>query len=142
MPLKIVSEKEKSRLFNDIVTQLNYDPDKIKVLDMDKERTLNIDGISSVTVEPYDIALKVAKEYEKRLHAMGMVDCVDIVKYATLLIQKEEYVRRCLEAKFPWILIDEYQDLGKPLHEMVLSLFHKTNIKIFAVGDPDQSIYG
>jgi DNA helicase II / ATP-dependent DNA helicase PcrA len=142
MPLKIVSEKEKNKLFNDIVTQLNYDPEKIKVLDMDKERTLSIDGISSVTVEPYDIALKVAKEYEKRLHAMGMVDFIDIVKYATLLIQKEEYVRKCLEAKFPWILIDEYQDLGKPLHEMVLSLFYKTNIKIFAVGDPDQSIYG
>lgn len=142
LPLKIVSEKEKNQLFNDIVRELNYNPKDIKILDMDKERTLSIEGISSVTVEPYDIALKAAKEYEKRLHAMGKVDFIDIVKFATLLIQKEEYVRKCLEAKFPWILIDEYQDLGKPLHEMVLSLFHKTNIKIFAVGDPDQSIYG
>lgn len=142
LPLKIVSEKEKNKLFKDTVIQLNYDPNQIKIIDMDKERTLGIEGISCVSVEPYDIGLKVAKEYENRLHAMGMVDFIDIVKYATLLIQKEEYVRKCLEAKFPWILIDEYQDLGKPLHEMVLSLFHKTNIKIFAVGDPDQSIYG
>ncbi|WP_200411020.1 ATP-dependent helicase [Virgibacillus salexigens] len=141
MPLKIVTEKQKRQIFAKIVSQLNYNPKEVKINEMDKERTLNIDGISSIEVEPYDIALNVAKEYEKKLHSMGMVDFIDIVKYATLLIQNEEYVRNCLEAKFPWLLIDEYQDLGKPLHEMVLSLFNKTNIKIFAVGDPDQSIY-
>src|SRR5690606_19432584 len=86
-------------------------------------------------------ALAAAVEYESRLHTTGQVDYIDIVKYATLLIQNEQYVRNCLEAKFPWILIDEYQDLGKPLHEMILSIFSSTNIKIFAVGDPNQSIY-
>src|SRR5699024_10776888 len=142
MPLKIVSEKEKEQLFKNIVRQLGYNPKLVNLFAMDKERTTNIDGISSIEIEPYDIALEVAKEFEKQLHAMGKVDFIDIVKYATLLIQKEQYVRNCLEAKFPWLLIDEYQDLGKPLHEMVLSLFNNTNIKIFAVGDADQSIYG
>ncbi|EGQ2944746.1 ATP-dependent helicase [Staphylococcus pseudintermedius] len=141
-PLKIVSEKERTQLFNDIVSNLGYNHDLVNLIKMDKERTLNVDGFSSIKVEPYDIALKVAKEFEKQLHAMGMVDFIDIVKYATLLIQKEQYVRKCIEAKFPWILIDEYQDLGRPLHEMMLSLFYHTNIKIFVVGDPDQSIYG
>ncbi len=70
------------------------------------------------------------------------MDYESIIKYSTLLIQEQEYVRKCLNAKFPWILIDEYQDLGRPLHEMVLSLFTLTDIKIYAVGDPDQSIYG
>jgi DNA helicase-2/ATP-dependent DNA helicase PcrA len=40
------------------------------------------------------------------------------------------------------MLIDEYQDLGKALHEMVLELQAVTSIKIFAVGDMNQSIYG
>lgn len=142
MPLKIVSEKEKKQLFKNIVRQLDYNPKLVNLFAMDKERTTNIEGISSIEIEPYDIALEVAKEFERQLHAMGKVDFIDIVKYATLLIQKEQYVRKCLEAKFPWLLIDEYQDLGKPLHEMVLSLFNNTNIKIFAVGDADQSIYG
>ncbi|HDK5696059.1 TPA: UvrD-helicase domain-containing protein, partial [Staphylococcus pseudintermedius] len=123
-PLKIVSEKERTQLFNDIVSNLGYNHDLVNLIKMDKERTLNVDGFSSIKVEPYDIALKVAKEFEKQLHAMGMVDFIDIVKYATLLIQKEQYVRKCIEAKFPWILIDEYQDLGRPLHEMMLSLFY------------------
>ncbi|PRS35508.1 ATP-dependent helicase [Bacillus sp. NMCC4] len=141
LPLTIISEKNRKQIYDNIVSELGYDPKKIRIEDMDKERTLSIDGISSVALEPFEVALRIAKEYEIRLRSKGMVDFIEIVKMATLLIQNHYYVRKCLEAKFPWILIDEYQDLGKPLHEMVLALFHKTNIKIFAVGDPDQSIY-
>ncbi|AUI36351.1 MULTISPECIES: ATP-dependent helicase [Bacillaceae] len=141
LPIKIVAEKKKKSLFKKIIQDFQLENTNIRIEDMDKERTLNIKGISEVEIPTYDLALKVAIEYEKRLHAEGFVDFVDIVKYATLLIQNHEYVRRCLEAKFPWILIDEYQDLGKPLHEMVLSLLKNTNIKFFAVGDPDQSIH-
>jgi len=39
-------------------------------------------------------------------------------------------------------VIDEYQDLGLPLHRMVLALMNKAGVRIIAVGDPDQSIYG
>ncbi|WP_019156817.1 ATP-dependent helicase [Robertmurraya massiliosenegalensis] len=142
LPLKIISEKERIELFENIVEDLELGDANLSIDDMDKERALNISGISIVHVETYDIALRVALEYEKRLVKMDKVDFVGIVKYATLLIQTKPYVRKCLAAKFPWILIDEYQDLGKPLHEMILSLFSLTKIKIFAVGDPDQSIYG
>lgn len=140
-PLRIVSEKKRKSLFEQIISDFRLEHFGISIEEMDKERTLNIEGISEVEVPTYDLALRVAIEYEKRLHSNGLVDFVDVIKYSTTLIQNQEYVRKCLEAKFPWILIDEYQDLGKPLHEMVLSLFYKTNIKIFAVGDPDQSIH-
>lgn len=142
LPIKIISDKNKKKLFKKVVEDLGFDNIGIKITDMDKERTLNIQGMSSVEVPTYEIALKTAQEYEKRLHESGFMDYESIIKFSTLLIQEQEYVRKCLSAKFPWIVIDEYQDLGRPLHEMVLSLFTKTDIKIFAVGDPDQSIYG
>lgn len=141
LPIKIIPAKNKKQLFDKIVSDFNMESVKLKMIEMDKERTLNIKGLSSVETPSYDVALKVAQEYEKRLHAMGYVDYESIIKFSTLLIQEQEYVRRCLSAKFPWIVIDEYQDLGRPLHEMILSLFTTTDIKIFAVGDPDQSIY-
>ena len=141
LPLKIISEKEKKELFDEVISELKLGGASIKIEDMDKERSMNINGISLVQVESYDVALKVSLEFEKKLKKVDKTDFVGIVRYATLLIQTKPYVRKCLEAKFPWILIDEYQDLGKPLHEMILSLFSMTNIKIFAVGDPDQSIY-
>lgn len=142
IPIKIVSDRQKRILFNQVVNDLKFGDTGVKIIEMDKERTLNIKGMSSIEVPSYDVALKVAQEYEKRLYKLGFMDYESIIKYSTLLIQEQEYVRKCLNAKFPWILIDEYQDLGRPLHEMVLSLFTLTDIKIYAVGDPDQSIYG
>ncbi len=39
-------------------------------------------------------------------------------------------------------MVDEYQDLGLPLHRIVLALCFGSRVRLFAVGDPDQSIYG
>jgi len=39
-------------------------------------------------------------------------------------------------------MVDEYQDLGVPLHRMVMSLCFRAGVRLFAVGDADQSIYG
>jgi len=142
LPLNIISKSDKSKLFKEILKERGIEKKSLNIEDMDKERNQLIGGVSLIEVEPNDSAREVATEYEKRLRDKQQVDFIEIIKCATTLIREQEYVKRCLEAKFPWILIDEYQDLGKPLHEMILTLFHKTNIKIFAVGDPDQSIYG
>lgn len=142
IPIKIISDRDKKNLFKKVIEDLGIEHAGISSIDMDKERMLNIKGMSSVHIPTYDLALKAAQEYERRLLELGLMDYESIIKFSTLLIQEQEYVRKCLSAKFPWIVIDEYQDLGRPLHEMVLSLFTKTDIKIFAVGDPDQSIYG
>ncbi|CAM3930421.1 ATP-dependent helicase [Bacillus wiedmannii] len=142
LPLSIISKNEKDKLFTAILNEHRIKKKDLKIEAMDKERNQLIGEQSSVETESNNSAREVATEYEKRLHNRKQVDFIEIIKCATKLITEQEYVRKCLEAKFPWILIDEYQDLGKPLHEMILTLFHKTNIKIFAVGDPDQSIYG
>lgn len=52
-----------------------------------------------------------------------------------------EYVCKCIEAKFPYILIDEYQDSSIAMHSLFLKLMHKTHIVFYIVGDPNQSIY-
>lgn len=80
--------------------------------------------------------------YESLLRRDGLMDFDDLVLIALNLIRENEFVRRALEARFPYLVIDEYQDLGRPLHLIVEELINQTNIEIFAVGDPDQSIYG
>ncbi|MGG7177194.1 ATP-dependent helicase [Clostridium paraputrificum] len=142
LPIKVISDKEKKRIFEEVKKDLGIYNKYLKIGDMDRERTLSIKGMSGVTVESDNEILNIAKEYEKRICLAGYVDFESIIIFSTKLIQEQEYVRKCLSAKFPWIVIDEYQDLGKPLHEMILSLFTRTDIKIFAVGDPNQSIYG
>ena len=136
LPIRIISEAEKNRLFN----SQNYEGTP-KLIDVDKERTRNIKGISRVAIESYDIALKAAISFEELLIQNGYLDFISMVKKSVELIKNGSYVRKALEAKYPWIIVDEYQDLGKPLHELILTLLNLTRIKVFAVGDADQSIY-
>ncbi|AGA67686.1 DNA/RNA helicase, superfamily I [Desulfitobacterium dichloroeliminans LMG P-21439] len=135
-PIRIISEAEKKKLFDSV-----NPPGGTSITEMDKERTRNIRGISRVALESYEVALQTAISFEEALQKSGFIDFISMVKFSVELIQNESFVRKAIEAKFPWFVIDEYQDLGRPLHEIVLSLLDKSNIKIFAVGDADQSIY-
>lgn len=81
-------------------------------------------------------------EYERLLRGQGVVDFDDMVLNGLWLIEAHEWVRKCLKARFPILLIDEYQDLGVPLHRLAVCLWKDAGIRLFAVGDPDQSIYG
>jgi DNA helicase-2/ATP-dependent DNA helicase PcrA len=69
-----------------------------------------------------------------------LIDFEGIVEQALEIIRENSWVRDLLFARFPWVLVDEYQDLGGPLHSIVEELV-AAGIHIFAVGDPDQCIY-
>jgi len=84
----------------------------------------------------------VVEAYEKLLLENGLIDFDGIVLTGLQLVERFDWVRTCIKAKYPIIVIDEYQDLGLPLHRMVLALMNKAGVRIIAVGDPDQSIYG
>ena len=85
---------------------------------------------------------RLVETYEYLLHSQGLLDFDDMVLIALDLIRRHEFVRSALEARFPFLVVDEYQDLGYPLHLIVRLLMRETSIEVFAVGDPDQSIYG
>lgn len=84
----------------------------------------------------------VVEAYQQLLLDNGLIDFDGIILTALRLIESHEWIRQCIRAKYPVIVIDEYQDLGLPLHRMVLALMNKAGVRIIAVGDPDQSIYG
>ncbi len=107
----------------------------------DRYRRTFLDRNSKQWLQDEEYA-RAIEYYESQLHAEGYLDFDDLILIALRLIETEPFVRRCLSARFPWFVIDEYQDLGYPLHRIILSLLDNTNIKLFAVGDPDQSIYG
>ncbi len=85
---------------------------------------------------------RVADAYESALHHRGLIDFDDMVLIGLDLIRTQPFVREALEARFPYLVVDEYQDLGYPLHRIVREIMANTSITVFAVGDEDQSIYG
>jgi DNA helicase-2/ATP-dependent DNA helicase PcrA len=88
-----------------------------------------------------DRDITVLKEYEKLLTAEHLIDFEWIVTLALELIQENVWIQNMLSARFPWLIVDEYQDLGGPLHRIIMTLVDNAGIKVFAVGDPDQTIY-
>lgn len=82
------------------------------------------------------------EEYEKEIRKQGLIDFDDMPLIAFKMIKENLWIREALESKFPILFVDEYQDLGHALHELVLLLCFSGKIRLFAVGDADQSIYG
>jgi DNA helicase II / ATP-dependent DNA helicase PcrA len=69
------------------------------------------------------------------------IDFTEIEIIALKMVRQHDFVRTILLARYPWLVIDEYQDLGTLFHKMVRHLVSDTNMRIFAIGDPDQCIY-
>ncbi|KAA0587912.1 ATP-dependent helicase (plasmid) [Azospirillum oryzae] len=80
--------------------------------------------------------------YEAELRRNGLIDFNDMPLIAFRMIKDHPWIRDALRARFPVLFVDEYQDLGHALHELVLLLCFESGIRLFAVGDADQSIYG
>lgn len=80
--------------------------------------------------------------YEAELRHRGLIDFDDMPLIAYRMIRDHAWIRSAIRARFPTLFVDEYQDLGHALHELVLLLCFAGGIRLFAVGDADQSIYG
>lgn len=93
-------------------------------------------------MDGYDPARVAAvEEFGERLRERGAFDYEEIVIRALRALGEHASVLRLVAARFPRIAIDEYQDLGPVLHQMVLCLLD-AGVEIFAVGDPNQSVMG
>jgi DNA helicase II / ATP-dependent DNA helicase PcrA len=84
---------------------------------------------------------RVYVRYEAILTANKAVDFDDLLFKTAVLLRDNEAVRRALQERFQYILIDEYQDTNHAQFILahMLAMDHKN---ICATGDPDQSIYG
>lgn len=85
---------------------------------------------------------RLVEAYEEALRSMGRVDFDDMPLLAVRALRDNPWLQRALLAKYPALVVDEYQDLGRALHRMVMGLCFSAGMRLFAVGDTDQSIYG
>lgn len=99
------------------------------------------DLICGDSVDSYDDRhVEVALEYERLLEEGNWLD-FDAMTFEALRILKENpSIADLVACRFPWILVDEYQDMGGVLHQVVLAL-RLANVNLFVVGDPDQCVY-
>ncbi|MFG6417362.1 UvrD-helicase domain-containing protein [Roseateles sp. DC23W] len=105
-------------------------------------RRTHIDRSASAWRDTDPRKAALAEAYEAELRAAGVIDFEDMPRLAFAALKENAWLGQALFAKYPILVIDEYQDLGTALHRMVVGLCFKAGIRLFAVGDLDQSIYG
>lgn len=107
-----------------------------------EKRRRDIDRTLPCWYEKNPELARFIEAYEEQLRYRGLIDFDDMPLIAFKIIKNHSWVKTALLARFPILFVDEYQDLGHALHELVLLLCFNGGIRLFAVGDIDQSIYG
>jgi DNA helicase-2/ATP-dependent DNA helicase PcrA len=79
--------------------------------------------------------------YEKRLREANALDFDDLLLWPALALKHDSELRADLDARFRFLLIDEYQDTNLAQYAIArgLTVDHPN---LCVVGDPDQSVYG
>ena len=141
-PLAVATPREQDRLFAATVNTIIGDENPSRFRTPFNEFRRTIIDRSSEQWGADDCYARLVVKYEQLLYEEGKIDFDGMVMLGLKLIRNHSWVRKALQAKFPILVVDEYQDLGVPLHQIVLALCFDAGIRLFAVGDPDQSIYG
>ena len=87
------------------------------------------------------VTAKVYARYQERLKAASAVDFDDLLVHLVTILKKHPDVRADLDARFRYVLVDEYQDTNLAQYAIIRALcVDRPNLCV--TGDPDQSIYG
>jgi DNA helicase II / ATP-dependent DNA helicase PcrA len=88
-----------------------------------------------------DVALRVWPVYQRMLLQANSVDFDDLLIHVATLLVEDPDLRRELDTRHRFILVDEYQDTNAVQYAILrgLSIDHPN---LAVTGDPDQAIYG
>src|SRR5665213_1802826 len=104
-----------------------------KSMDMGKYRRVHLDRGAPSWRSDRRLA-DIAEVYEADLRRLGLVDFDDLVVFGNQLVAEHDWVLPVIAARFPVLAVDEYQDLGIPLHRIVKRLAFDGGVRLFAVG--------
>lgn len=93
-----------------------------------------------VDVEKAEELARFYAGYQEMLLKENCLDFGDQISMALMLLQKHPNVRKLVQSRYDYILVDEYQDTNVAQIEL-LKLLAGSEGKVCVVGDPDQSIY-
>lgn len=140
-PLKVATEAQAASIYKAVADKLRGIGQPIRKDEVDRHRRVNLDRDSKDWTQNQEMT-GLAEAYEKELRKHGLIDFDDIVHYGQRLVNEHGWVLDVIRAKFPVLAVDEYQDLGAALDRIVRRLTFHGGVRLIAVGDVDQSVYG
>jgi len=111
-----------------------------------KINKLKNDGITCSTYEPgfggyyEETFVRVWERYTESLRVASALDFGDLILTTVTLFQQHPRILKNYQERFPYILVDEYQDTNRCQY-LLMKLLAGEKANLCAVGDEDQSIY-
>ena len=140
-PLTVATQQQSSQLLEQVGDRLFGVKHPNKPMDLGRHRRSILDRGTAIWRSEEELAAWT-EGYEAELRRAGLIDFDDLVIFGQRLVSEFDWVLPLLQSKFPVLAVDEYQDLGVALHRIVKRMAFDGGVRLFAVGDPDQSIYG
>ncbi len=138
--MPVIDESDALSIVKDVLNTLGLNSAPRDVL---RRISLAKNGMTPAE-ESADIPSEVLGLYQAQLAQYGVLDYDDILLEALALFEREtrdDTEGKRLSAAFSHILVDEFQDINA-LQYRLIRAWSANSAGIFAIGDPDQSIYG
>jgi DNA helicase-2/ATP-dependent DNA helicase PcrA len=143
----IYDQADQVRLVKQCLEELERDPKRFvprgihSQISNAKNQLVSPEDYKSRVSSFYDQTVADAYElYQKRLFASNAVDFDDLLMLTVDVLERFPEARTKWQKAFRYVLVDEYQDTNHAQYRL-LQLLAGEHKNVFAVGDPDQSIY-
>jgi DNA helicase-2/ATP-dependent DNA helicase PcrA len=143
----IYDESDAERLMTAVCRQLDLDPKRLApravrhAVSAAKDELRDPDGYADIAMTWFDKKVAEAyKLYQRRLVESNAVDFDDLIMQTVRLFREHPDVLAEYQARFRYVLVDEFQDTNVAQYEL-LKLLTAESRNLSVVGDGDQSIY-
>src|SRR5687768_14747898 len=143
----IYDQADQVRLVKLCLEELDRDPKRFvprgvhAQISMAKNQLVGPDDYRSRVASFFDQTVAdVYALYQRRLHGSNAVDFDDLLMLTVEVLERFPEARTRWQKAFRYVLVDEYQDTNHAQYRLLQLLAGKHG-NVFAVGDPDQSIY-
>jgi DNA helicase-2/ATP-dependent DNA helicase PcrA len=145
--LTIYDQADQVRLVKQCLEELERDPKRFvprgihSQISMAKNQLIGPDEYKARVASFYDQTVADAYAlYQRRLHSSNAVDFDDLLMLTVEVLERFPEALMRWQKAFRYVLVDEYQDTNHAQYRL-LQLLAGRHRNVFAVGDPDQSIY-
>lgn len=144
----IYDEDDVFSLAKSIRTELNFPQDKLKagallnIISKANSELKTPEEILEGSDELYrSRVLRFCEIYQKRMLAANAVDFDDLITLPVKIFEKFPEILKKYQNQYKYVLVDEYQDTNHAQYTLI-KLLAGDDKNLFAIGDPDQAIYG
>lgn len=142
----LLDDQDTNQLLSDLTEkELEKDKDLLNLLKMQishwkNELVLPEQAIREAREAQKVLFAQMYARYQIQLRAYNALDFDDLIMIPTLLLSQNIDVRMRWQARFRYLLVDEYQDTNTSQYQLVKLLVGE-RARFTVVGDDDQSIY-